>query len=107
MVPANFVLARNAITSMVAVLLIVIYIIYMISKYSHRDKEKVWTADTILLTFIALYCIYITLMNFVKLPANLSYINTIVTVIFMLVVVIFIISSIIKKFTNKSDKKDA
>ena len=102
MVPANFELARNAVTSMVAVLLIVIYIIYMISKYSHRDKEKVWTADTILLTFIALYCVYMTLMNFVKLPASLSYINTVVTFIFMAVVIIFIISSIIKRFTKKS-----
>lgn len=102
MVPANFELARNAVTSMVAVLLIVIYIIYMISKYSHRDKEKVWTADTILLTFIALYCVYITLMNFVKLPANLNYINTIVTFVFMVVVIIFIISSIIKRFSKKS-----
>ncbi|WP_119326672.1 hypothetical protein [Companilactobacillus musae] len=102
MVPANFELARNAVTSMVAVLLIVIYIIYMISKYSHRDKEKVWTADTILLTFIALYCVYITLMNFVKLPANLNYINTIVTSVFMVVVIIFIISSIIKRFSKKS-----
>ena len=104
MVPANFELARNAITSMVAVLLIVIYIIYMISKYSHRDKEKVWTGDTILLTFIAVYCVYITLMNFVKLPASLGYINTIVTFIFMAVVIIFIISSIFKKTTNKSKK---
>jgi len=104
MVPANFELARNAITSMVAVLLIVIYIIYMISKYSHRDKEKVWTGDTILLTFIAIYCVYITLMNFVKLPASLDYINTIVTFIFMAVVIIFIISSIFKKTTNKSKK---
>ena len=104
MVPANFELARNAITSMVAVLLIVIYIIYMISKYSHRDKEKVWTGDTILLTFIAVYCVYITLMNFVKLPASLDYINTIVTFIFMAVVIIFIISSIFKKTTNKSKK---
>ena len=105
MVPANFELARNAITSMVAVLLIVIYIIYMISKYSHRDKEKVWTGDTILLTFIAIYCVYITLMNFVKLPANLDYINTIVTFVFMAVVIIFIISSIFKKATNKSKKQ--
>ena len=104
MVPANFELARNAITSMVAVLLIVIYIIYIISKYSHRDKEKVWNGDTILLTFIAVYCVYITLMNFVKLPASLDYINTIVTFIFMAVVIIFIISSIFKKTTNKSKK---
>ncbi|MGQ2375109.1 hypothetical protein [Companilactobacillus zhachilii] len=105
MVPANFELARNAITSMVAVLLIVIYIIYMISKYSHRDKAKVWTADTILLTFIAIYCVYITLMNFVTLPANLDYINTVVTFVFMIVVIAFIINSIYKKATNKSKEK--
>lgn len=105
MVPANFELARNAVTSMVAVLLIVIYIMYMISKYSHRDKEKVWTFDTILLTLIAIYGVYMTLMNFVKLPASLSNINTIITFIFMLVVVAFIISSIFKKITNRSKQK--
>lgn len=105
MVPANFELAKNAITSMVAVLLIVIYIIYLISKYSHRDKEKVWTADTILLSFVALYCVYITLMNFVKLPANLEYLNTIITFVFMVVVVAFIISSMIKRSGKKSKEK--
>lgn len=105
MVPANFELARNAITSMVAVLLIVVYIIYMISKYSHRDKEKVWTLDTILLTFIAIYGVYMTLTNFFKLPANLSYINVIISVLFMIVIVLFIISSIIQKFRNKSSEK--
>lgn len=105
MVPANFELARNAITSMVLVLLIVVYIIYMISKVSHRNEEKIWTGDTVALTFIAIYCTYLTFTNFFKLPENLSYINTIVTFIVMLAVVLFIISSIIKKVKVKFSKK--
>jgi CDP-diglyceride synthetase len=105
MVPANFELARNAITSMVLVLLIVVYIIYMISKVSHRNEEKIWTGDTVALTFIAIYCIYLTFTNFFKLPENLSYINTIVTFIVMLAVILFIISSIIKKVKVKFSKK--
>lgn len=104
MVPANFELARNAITSIVLVLLIVVYIIYMISKVSHRDEEKIWTVDTIALTLIAIYCIYLTLTNFFKLPENLSYINGIVTFVFMLAAIAFIISSIVKKIKLKFNK---